>query len=286
MSGDTRPSIGALIITFNEAHRIEQCLQSLAFCDERVVVDSFSQDDTVERACRGAEHVYQRRFTTHADQKNWGMAQLRTDWILIVDADERVPEMLAAELVALTRSAKASGYWIYRENWFFGRRIRHAGWGRDRVLRFLRAQTGRYTDQAVHEEIQLAPGHEPGFTQHRLRHESFTDWPTTWERVLQYSTRGAFDMSMAGKKFRLWKLVMSPLVRFFRQYLVQGGFREGIHGLVLCGLGSTAVFLRWAKLGLGETKLIPPGSRAISGGGGQLPPPRVEVVQGRTIAGA
>jgi len=263
--------IGAVVITRNEERDLAACLESLAFCDERLVVDSFSTDATARIACEQAERVVQRDFTTHAEQKNWALAQLDTPWILIVDADERVPAALASELRELAEHAEHDGYWIRRRTWFFGRAIRGAGWQRDRVLRFLRREAGEYPPRAVHEEIELYDGRPAGACRHRLEHHSYRDWDRAFARLLSYSSRAAADRVGRGRPTPA-KVFFSPLARFGRQYLLQGGFRDGLHGFVLCGFSAIGVFLRWAKLAIGEVD--------IPGGRGQDGPARVEVLKG------
>jgi (heptosyl)LPS beta-1,4-glucosyltransferase len=140
--------------------------------------------------------------------------------------------------------------------------MRGAGWSRDRVLRFFRRDCGRYDDRAVHEEVALAPGRRAGTCVQRLDHHTYCDWEETFERLTLYSTRGAADAAVAGKRVPLRRLVTAPPARFARQYLLQAGFRDGVHGLVLCGLGGVGAFLKLAKLRLGETRLAPVGASA------------------------
>ena len=266
--------IGAVVITRNESVNIGPCLDSVAFCDERVVVDSFSDDDTVERACAKAEHVYRREFLHHADQKNWAVGQLDTEWVLVVDADERVPDDLAAEIRRHVESGAHDGWWIYRRNAFFGRFIRGAGWGRDRVLRLWRRDHGRYDDRLVHEEVRLDAGSSVGTCEHRLLHFSYTDWDSTFERLLSYSRSGALERARRGQRGSAGAVLFKAPGRFFRQYVLDAGWRDGLHGLVLCQWSALGVFLREARLLLGDF-----GNEALNGGPNS--DPRVEYVQGR-----
>jgi glycosyltransferase involved in cell wall biosynthesis len=269
--------IGALVITRNEARHIEECLQSLQFCDERVVVDSFSDDATVERALPLAEHVYRRSFVHHADQKNWGIERLSTPWILLVDADERVSPELAAELCELSERSEADGYWLYRSNRFFGRHIRHAGWERDRVLRFLRRGRGSYPERELHEEIEMSDGAEVGRCKARLLHDSYSDWSKALDRLLSYSSRGAAERVRRGRRGSYFRAISAAPARFLRQYGLQGGWRDGRHGLALCAFSALGVFLREAKLLQGDTRvgMLSPGQDGS---------PRVEVIKGRRLA--
>jgi glycosyltransferase involved in cell wall biosynthesis len=271
--------IGAIVITRNEESQIVDCLRSVAFCDERIVVDSFSTDDTVRRASDHAEHVYRRTFIHHADQKNWAMEQLRCSWALILDADERVSPALAEELIRRAEGGDADAYWLERRNDFFGRPMHSAGWGRDRVIRFLRRDAGRYRSQYLHEEIQLEPGRRVGFCRNPLLHYSYRDWDSTFERFLRYSSRGALDRQRRGLRGHPWRVAGKPLGRFLRQYLLQGAWREGIHGYVLCAWSAAGVFVREAKLVLGEIE-------APVLGGGHRGAIRVETVRGRKVRSA
>jgi glycosyltransferase involved in cell wall biosynthesis len=268
-------SIGAVVITRNEATNIEACLTSLRFCEERVVVDSFSSDDTVEIACREAENVYRREFVHYADQKNWAVNQLRTDWVLVVDADERVTPQLAAEIQQLAKETRHEGWWIYRSTSFFGRFIRYAGWDRDRVLRFYRRDRGRYEEKFVHEEVILAEGATAGRCRNRLLHFSYADWDSTFWRFLSYSRSGARDRAQAGRRGTVAAVLVKPLARFLREYVVLAGWRDGLHGLVLCEWSAMGVFLREVRLLLGEF-----GNEDVNRG--RQPAPRVECVQGRS----
>ena len=266
--------IGAVVITRNESDNIEACLQSLQFCDERVVVDSFSTDDTVEKACRLAEHVYRREFIHHAEQKNWAVAQLKTPWALVLDADERVSPELAEELRERAASGEHDGWWIYRRNAFFGRYIRGAGWGRDRVLRLYRPNRGRYDDKVLHEEVSLDSGSSAGACEHRLTHLSYVDWESTFQRLLSYSRSGAEQRARNGHHGSVRAVLVKPAARFLRQYFLSAGWRDGLHGLVLCQWSAIGIFLRELRLLLGDYE-----SRGADRG--SIRAPSVECAQGR-----
>lgn len=270
-----KPTLGALVITYNEETRLEACLRSLDFCDERVVVDSFSTDRTIEVACGHADHVYARDFVHHGEQKNWGIAQLDTEWVLIVDADEVVPVELAEEVRANIALDTHDAWWIRRRNHFFGREIRHCGWQRDRVLRLVRRGCGTYADHFVHEEIVPVDPARVGTCERRLVHHSYEDWESAFTRLLTYSTRAAYERQRRGRRARVRDLALRPAGRFFRQYVWQRGFADGGHGVALCAWSAAGVFLREAKLLLGHTE-VPGAVRNPAA------PPRVRVVKGRT----
>lgn len=265
--------IGALVITRDEERDLEDCLRSLAFCDERVVVDSFSTDRTVEIACAHAEHVYRRTFRDFGEQKDWGLARLSTPWALIVDADERVGDQLAAEIVERVHRDDHDGFWLFRRNRFFGRVVTGAGWQRDRVLRLFRREGAYHPSRLVHEEARLPAGARIGTCRARLEHHSYSDWPSTFGRLLSYTTRGAAQRAERGQRGSAWRVGTRPLGRFLKQYLLQGGWRDGVHGYVLCTWSAIGVFVREAKLRAGEIDLPAAPSAEV----------RVEVVRGRPV---
>lgn len=271
MNAGGTTGIGALVITRNEEAMLEGCLRSLAFCDELVVVDSFSTDATVEIACRYADVVIRRSFVDFAEQKDFGLRCLSSPWALIVDADERVDDALAREVIDAVARDDHDGYWLLRRNRFFGRTISGAGWQRDRVLRLFRREGAYHPQRLVHEEAALPKGARIGTCLARLDHHSYRDWPSTFGRLLSYTSRGAADRAQKGHVGSGWRMATKPLGRFLRQYVLHGGWRDGIHGYVLCTWSAIGVFVREAKLRAGETEI--PG--APSG------PVRVEVVQGR-----
>jgi glycosyltransferase involved in cell wall biosynthesis len=271
--------IGAIVITRNEAEGIEACLASLDFCDVKIVVDSYSTDDTVGRAAPLADIVVRREFVDHAEQKNWAADQLETEWLLVLDADERIPAELAREIRACVDGGEHDGWWIRRSNWFFGRFIRGAGWDRDRVLRLWRRGRGRYDDRAVHEEVAMVEGATTGTCRHRIQHFSYVDWPTTFERFLGYSLGGARDRRRRGHRGSRRAVVFKPVARFFRQFVLDRGWRDGLHGLVLCQWAAAGVFLR-------ETRLLveSPGDEVVNPGPGRTP--RVECAKGMLHSGS
>ena len=148
--------LSVLVIAKNEEANLAECLASCRFADEMLVVDAGSNDRTLEIARASGARVLEHPFESHAKQKNWGLEQLAHDWVLIVDADERVPEELAREIRDhLAKGPAHRGYWIHRRSTFLGREIRGAGWQRDRVLRFFDRRRARYEEKLVHEEVAL-----------------------------------------------------------------------------------------------------------------------------------
>ncbi|MEZ5065207.1 MAG: glycosyltransferase family 2 protein [bacterium] len=238
--------LSVLVPTRNEAANLEECLRSVAFADEIVVVDSESTDDTREIAERCGARVLVHPFAGHAAQKNWGLERVTHDWVLILDADERATPALAREVRDVLAAPAAPGYWIHRRNTFLGREIRGCGWQRDKVLRLFDRRRGRYEDVRVHEEVRLDA--EAGRLREKLWHHSCTDLGAWLAKVERYSTLGAEEAMRRGRRPRFGDLTWRPAARFAKQWLVQGGWRDGIEGWILCATSAYSVFLKYAKL--------------------------------------
>ena len=249
-----RPRLTAIVTTFNEEVNIQACLESLAFADEILLVDSFSTDRTLAIAKAVAEgpmrpplRVVQREYFGSAAQKNWAMDQIATPWILIVDADERVPAPLAREIEKLLEDGPdAKHYFIRRENFFLGRLIRHSGWSTDKVVRLFERGSTRYPNRRVHADL-ATEGPTPTLM-HPMIHETYRSLDQALEKVHRYALWAAADAFRAGRRPGLFELVVRPFWRFFRMYGVQAGFLDGRHGLVLCALQAYGVFLKWARV--------------------------------------
>jgi glycosyltransferase involved in cell wall biosynthesis len=239
--------ITALIPAFNEEAMLPGCLESVRWADEILVADSFSADRTLEIARRHGARVVQREYGYSASQKNWAIPQASHPWVLLLDADERATPALAAEVRrVLERNGPENGYWIYRANHLLGRRVRRCGWETDRVIRLFRRDLGRYEDTQVHAEIELPP--PVGVLRSRLVHHSFRAFDQYMPKVWKYAAWGAQDERQAGRRARLWDILLRPPLRFLKMYVVRLGFLEGTRGLVVAYLGTSAVFLKYARL--------------------------------------
>ncbi|MEP6993309.1 MAG: glycosyltransferase family 2 protein [Acidobacteriota bacterium] len=243
-----RPRLTAIVTTFNEEVNIRACLESVAFADEILLVDSFSTDGTlpIARSIPGVK-VVQREYFGSAAQKNWAMDQVTAPWILIVDADERVPEPLAQEILTLLETGPgAEHYFLRRQNYFLGRLIRHSGWSTDKVVRLFKRGSARYPNRRVHADLDTR-GPTPTLA-HPMRHETYRSLDQGLEKLHRYAIWAAADLYRAGRHPGLAQLMLRPLWRFFRMYVVQAGFLDGRDGLIVCALQSYGVFLKWARV--------------------------------------
>jgi glycosyltransferase involved in cell wall biosynthesis len=254
------PELSVIIITRNEARNIEDCLASVAFADEWIVVDSGSTDDTVARArARGAQVSVTSDWPGFGPQKARALALASGRWVLSLDADERVDPTLAAQIQAVVRgdaadtsgqgsapSADATlGYELSRLSSFCGQWIRHGDWYPDHVLRLFRRGHGRFTEDLVHERI-VVDG-RVGRLDGELRHESITSLHDAIDKMNRYTTDRARDQRRAGRGGGLGSALSHALWAFARSYLLRRGFLDGRMGFVLAICVAEGTYYRYLK---------------------------------------
>lgn len=239
--------LSIIVPTFNEEENIEECLRSVAWADEVIVVDSFSTDRTLEIARRHAHRILQREYVNSASQKNWAIPQAAHRWVMVVDADERVTPELREEIRALLAGApEHSGYVIRRVNHFLGRRIRFGGWARDRVLRLWDRSRGRYQEKEVHADVEVDGS--TGELRHPLHHITFRSWDSYLHKIDRYTSWGADEYLKKGRQATLLDLIVRPPARFVKRYILQLGFLDGVPGLMITGIDTWVVFVKYARL--------------------------------------
>jgi glycosyltransferase involved in cell wall biosynthesis len=235
------------VITHNEEERLRACLESVAWADELVVVDAESADKTVTVAREHTDRIWVRPWPGFAAQKNFAIDQSRGDWILSLDADERVTPELAARIRAIVAAGgPADGYRIPRRNFFWGAWVRHGGLYPDYQLRLFRRPAGRFVAHGVHESVAVT-GRVEALAE-PLLHHSYRDLDDFVRRSNRYSSLAAADWVRDGRGARMADLIFRPLARFVSMYIIRGGFLDGWRGLVLAVLYAEYVFLRMAKV--------------------------------------
>jgi glycosyltransferase involved in cell wall biosynthesis len=242
--------VTALIPAGNEAHQIKEAIESVLWADEvLVVVDEAATDGTADTARSFPDpkvRVLVHPYEYPALQKNWAIPQASHPWIFLIDADERPTPELSAEIRTLLQDAPpAKAYWIYRENVYFGRVLKHGGLRRDKVVRLFRREL-RYDTRLVHEEIEDRK--DAGFLSGTLRHCTFRDWDHYLEKLHRYTTWGALQDYHKGKRSGVLNIVFRPIHRFLKQYVLRLGFLDGIPGALVAYLAVYGVFLKYAKL--------------------------------------
>jgi len=238
--------ISAIIPTFNEEDHIIAAIESLAWADEIIVVDSFSTDNTVALAQSKGVKILQRNYEYSASQKNWAIPQASYDWVFILDADERVKDNLKKEICKIKNSQpKNDAYWVPRQNHFMGRKISFSGWQGDKVIRLFNRKKCHYEDKKVHAEI-ICSG-SVGKLKSPLMHYTFKSVAHYMEKWDRYSTWSAQDHQGTSSP-NLFHFVVKPAFRFFRDFILRGGILDGKVGYIVCKLSSMGVFMRYVKM--------------------------------------
>lgn len=242
------PSLSAVVITHNEAARIAGCLESLAFADEIVVVDDASTDDTADIARRYTPHVliHPHEGENFDLNKNVGMDAATGDWVLLIDADERVTPELAADVRALIATDPAeSAFWIPRREFYFGAHARHAA-SSAQVLRLFRRGAARFVGDRLHEHPEVAGA--VGVLSAPLDHLAYDTVGAYLAKTRRYTDHEAAHRFEAGERARLTDVVLEPLKLFRYRYWKLGGYKDGMHGLLYCAVTSLYPLMQNWKL--------------------------------------
>ena len=241
--------LSVVLITLNAAEQLAECLASVAFADEVVVVDSGSTDGTVALAERYGARVVARQWLGFGRQKQFAVEQAANDWVLCLDADERVSPELAASLVRELGAPAAPVYRMARRNRFLRRWLRHGEGYPDWSPRLFDRRQARWSDDTVHEKVLLdAPGTPIGTLTGDLLHESAEGLGRYLEKQNRYTSLAAEDLHRRGRRAGATELVISPLLRFFKFYVLRLGFLDGLPGLVHISIGCMNSFMKYAKL--------------------------------------
>jgi glycosyltransferase involved in cell wall biosynthesis len=244
-----RQSLGlsVIIITKNEAARLGDCLASVQFADEIIVLDGFSTDATAEIARAHGAQVHQvADWPGFGPQKNRALALATKPWVLSIDADERVTPELQAEIVRTLSQPSYDGYQVARLSEFCGKKIRHSGWWPDYVLRLFRRELGAFDHVQVHEQV-LVRG-RVGKLKSWFLHFPFDDLAALITKTNRYSSDAAQMMALKGRCVGVFGLITHSVWTFIRIYLLRRGFLDGRHGFVLAATAASGSFLRYAKL--------------------------------------
>lgn len=235
------------MITRDAAAQLPECLASARFAAETVVVDSGSRDDTVELARRSGARVISRDWTGFGPQKNFAVASAAHDWVLCLDADERVsPELARSIAAAIAEPPSVAAFSMARRNRFLGRWLRHGEGYPDRNLRLFDRRRARWTEDPVHEHVVADGG--VGALDGDLLHESAESLDGYLAKQNRYTTLQAQAMHARGERTSAARIVVSPLLRFIRFYFFRLGFLDGTAGFVHIAIGCGNSMMKYAKL--------------------------------------
>jgi glycosyltransferase involved in cell wall biosynthesis len=248
------PRLSAIIITKDEAANIGDCLDSLAFCDERIVVDGASSDGTMMIAKQRGARVATHGWTGFGPQKNYALSLAQGDWVLSIDADERVTPELAQAIRAAIENGNADGYEIPRRSSFCGRMMRHSGWFPDRVLRLFRRDKGRFTDDAVHERVVCDGAVER--LKEPLLHYPVARLEDAIRRIDQYSTLGAEKLEQSDRRISALSGLTHGVGTFLRVYFLKLGFLDGAAGFMLAVANAEGAYYRYQKAWLARRRRV------------------------------
>jgi len=241
-------AISVILITKNEEVNIRECLETITWANEIIVVDAGSTDRTTEIAKEYTQKIYSRPWDGYGVAKNYGLAQSKSDWILSLDADERISPELQKEILEKISSVDSSvaAMSMPRRANFLGRWIDHCGWYPGRITRVFRRSSGRFSEERVHERLEITGNTIP--LNSDLLHYTDPDLKHYFEKFNKYTSLAAEELRERRRGFSLLNLIINPLWVFFRMYILKLGFLDGIPGFILCVLSANYVFTKYAKL--------------------------------------
>ncbi len=244
--------LSVIIITKNEENHIYDCLKSVSFADEIIVVDNSSSDDTVAICKKFTDNIL---VTTDwpgfGKQKNRALERASGNWVLSIDADERITDDLQKEILEAIKQNDYSAYQIPRQSQYCGRWIKHSGWSPDYVLRLFRRDSAKFSNDLVHEKVVInaaANTAKIGILTSPIKHYSFNSLEEVLDKTNRYSTANALKSFQQGKKSSLKKAILHGLWAFIRTYIIRAGFLDGREGFILAVSNAEGTYYRYIKL--------------------------------------
>ena len=244
-----RKKISALIITYNEIGYIEQCIDSVSFADEIIVVDSYSTDGTYEYlASHPRVRVIQHPFSNFTAQKAFTLKQATNDWVLFLDADEVVSDQLREEIVqTVNNNHEYVAYWFYRNFMFQNTPLGYSGWQTDKNYRLFRKSKAKFSDKKiVHETLDLDG--KSGILTQKLTHYCYKNYEDYKSKMLKYGRLKAKESFYREKRFNYFSFVFKPAWKFFNHYILRLGILDGRNGMIICYLNALSDFERYREL--------------------------------------
>lgn len=244
-----KETVGCAIVAFNEEGNLKSCLESAKWMDEIIVVDSFSTDSTIEIARQFTVRVFQRKWNGFGDQKNFAMDQVSTDWVFILDSDERIPEALRHEIEAVLKDRSPDrpvAYLVPRHNYYFGSLVLHAGCYPDYQLRLFRKGIGHLDDAEPHNKFIFRG--KADFLRCPLIHNTRPTLKNFFEKFPNFTTLAARERLKTKRVVHYTDLLFRPAFTFLKYYAARKGYRDGMSGFLVSVLSSMYTFVKYAKL--------------------------------------
>jgi len=241
-------SITAILITLNEEDNIEKCLQSIAWVNEIIIVDSGSTDRTEEISKKYTNNFFYSEWDGFGRQKQKALEKSSSDWVLSIDADEVITEELRDEIIKIISSENSStGYKIPRRSFYMGKFIKHCGWYPDYVTRLAQRNDCFFSEDIVHERLILSNGNE-GFCKFNIEHFPYKNINHHIEKINKYSDLSAIKMFENNQEVSWLKILITPFFGFFRAFFLRLGFLDGLQGLIISLSTGLIGFLKYLKL--------------------------------------
>ena len=250
MNRQSLTQLSVIVITKNEAANIRDCLQSVAFADQIVVLDSGSTDDTAAIArSMGAQVHISNEWPGFGAQKNRALQYATGLWVLSIDADERIPSDLAKEISAAIQSGHSNAYALARQTQFCGQWIRHCGWTPDYVVRLFKRGQATFTNDAVHEKLVFNnPLENPAYLGPPMLHYSYRTSDDYWNKLQRYSKDWAMQRYRQGQKTSMSRAALSGMAAFVKSYFFKLGFLDGGLGFAVCSMQAQSAFGKYFEL--------------------------------------
>ena len=247
---EVKTKISALLITLNEEENMADVLANLKFADEIIVVDSYSTDDTakIAKATEGVTFI-QREFKNYTDQKNFALQQAKNDWVVFIDADERMPQVLIDEVLVTINSDQDNkvAYFFYRTFMFKNKKLRFSGWQTDKNYRLFRKSKVKFDQNRIVHETLIVNGNA-GILKSKLLHYSYKNYEDYKSKMVKYGKMKAMESFKKGKKTQWYHFTFRPLYKFLNHYFLRLGILDGTKGVIICYLNALGVYSRYREL--------------------------------------
>lgn len=242
--------LSVLIVTRNEEENIRACLESVAWAEEIIIVDSLSEDGTVAICREFTDKVIRRPWKGYVDQKSFALSRAQHAWALLIDADERMSPGLIEEVKKELLDDKGTwdGFFFPRRVYYLGRWIKHGEWYPEYRLRLFRRSKGAVVGEDPHDRVELVGGGRVKYLKEDLWHFTYKDIFHQVAQLNNFSSISVGEMAKRGRKFHLYQVLLRPLAAFVTGYFLKRGFKDGTPGFIIAVVSSFHVFLKYSKL--------------------------------------